>query len=342
MDQWYPNRILLHETVVVFRGPPSVGQFITGHSWHLPFCRRSLVNLTVSEEKLWHMHVTYGASVRNLFEFADMVDAYNKKIISEIERVSAKGLDKLLFSSDDSPYNSNYLMLTGPMPSDRTAPERKVISQYVLEECCRRILKDDVEELGWLHGVLRNGRGTAASAGMIFKYRAHQYLREGMVLELSPLHVNASSEDGDHIQNGRMERFTLPKMEENLVEGGTVRTHDFRTYFQLRSVNSPAVDWCTLVWPDLDGPPTFLAFRASSDVEGHSAKPIGLDNKLGPVDTERCLVVFTPKAVEPQATALITHSMEGGCGVHEGLRVFHCKISLVELFRREKPVAPLV
>jgi len=170
-----------------------------------------------------------------------------------------------------------------------------------------------------------------------------------MVLRLSPLHVN-SPEDGNHIQNGRSERFILPRMEENLVEGGTVHTHEFCTYFQSQSANSPVVDLCTLVWPNLKGPPTLLAFQVSSEVEGHGAKAIGSDrvNKLGPVDARRYLIIFTLKAVEPQVTMLITWLLmefPGCCGVHDGHCIFHCKINLVKLFCREKPkckVMPLV
>ena len=83
------------------------------------------------------MNVTYGASLRNLFAFADTVDTYNEVVISKIKKLSSKKLRKLLLSADDSPDNSHYLMSAGPMPSDRTTPERKAISQYVLEECCR-------------------------------------------------------------------------------------------------------------------------------------------------------------------------------------------------------------
>jgi len=174
MDQWHPDPILLSEPVAIFRSPTSVGQFIPGNLWYLHFRSRSLIQPAVSEEQLWHIHVTYGAPLRNLFAFADTADIYDDMIVSEIERLSAKKLRRLLLSADYSPYNSHYLMSTGPMPSDRTVPERKVISQYVLEECCRRIIKDDVKRLGELHKELSDDRSTAASAGMILKYRADQ------------------------------------------------------------------------------------------------------------------------------------------------------------------------
>ena len=157
------------------------------------------------------MHVTYGASLMNLFAFADTARAYDRNVISEIEGLSANKLRRLLLSADDSPYNSHYLMSTGPMPNDRTVPERKVISQHVLEECCSRIIKDDVKMLGKLHEVLRNDQSTAASAGMIFKYRAHQYLEEGRVLNLSPLHADAPPGDENHVPDNCTERLTVMK-----------------------------------------------------------------------------------------------------------------------------------
>ena len=344
MDQGYPNPILLYESMVIFGGPPGVGQPIPGNSWYSHFRSHSLIGPAVSEEKLWHMHVTYGASLRNLFAPAHTVYTYDENVTSEIKRLSAKKLRRLLLSADDSTDNSHYLMPTGPMPSDRTAPERKVISQYVLEECCKRILKDDVEQLRRLHEVLHNDQSTAASAGMIFKYRTHQYLREGRVLDLSSLHVNTSPGVGNCIPNDRTEQLALPRMEEHLIEGGTVRTYGLHTYFRLRSAVPPAVDSWILTWPSLEGPPTLIAFQVSSSVENHDVKTISLDQvyMLGPVGARRCLVILTPKGVKPQVTALTTPLMEeflGSCGVNEGFRILHCQIDPVELFRQEKTKA---
>ena len=228
------------------------------------------------------------------------------------------------------------------MPSDRATPERKAISQYVLEECCRQILGDDVKRLKRLHEVLRNNQSTAASAGMIFKYRAHQYLREGRVLDLSPLHANTSPGNGNHIPNDRTEQFALPRMEEHLVDEETVRTHELHTYFRPRSTKSPAVDSWVLTQHNFEGPPTLLAFQVWSDTEGHGAKTIGLGqvDKLIPADARRYLVIFTPNGVKPQVTVLTTSPTKellGSCEVNEELHVFHCHVDPVELFRQEKP-----
>jgi len=276
------------------------------------------------------MHFTYGASLKNLFAFADTVDTYGQEVISEIEKLSAKKFRKLLLSADDSPYSSPYLMSMGPMPSDRTEPERKVISQYVLEECCKRILKDDIKRLRRLHGVLRNDKSTAASAGMIFKYRAHQYLREGRILNLSPLHANTSPGGRNYIANDCEEQFTLPRMEEHLVDEETVRTCELGTYFRSRSANTPVVDSWTLIRRDSEGPPTLLAFHVSSDAEGHDIQPTSLAhvNKLVPVDAQRYLVIFTPKGVKPWVTM-------GAASQTKEFHIFHCQIDPVELFLQE-------
>ena len=273
--------------------------------------------------------------------YANRPDSYRKVVISEIEKLSAKKLRRLLLSADDSPNDSHYLMSTSPLPHNRTMPERRVVSQYILGECCRRILRDDVEQLRGLHEVLCDDQSTATSAGMIFKYRAHQYLREGRTLNLSPLHADTSLGVGNRVPDEHTEQFTLPRMEEGLIDEDTIRNKP-HTYFRPQNTNSPTVDSWTLTQDKPEGPPTLLAFLLSSVMEGCDAEVVDLDqvNKWVSEDVRRYLVIFTPKGVKPQVTVLptsLTKELLGNCGVNGGFHVFHCQVDTVELFRQGNP-----
>ena len=117
----------------------------------------------------------YGASLGSLFLFSTMPGRYHTHVISEIEGLSPEGLSNLLRSADYTTDTSHYLMSTGPLPNDRTIPERKVTSPYVLEECCERILKNEVEAMRKLYDMLHCQPDSSTAAGMLFEYRAHQF-----------------------------------------------------------------------------------------------------------------------------------------------------------------------
>ena len=292
------------------------------------------------------MHLTYGASLGDLSVYADTPDLYERVVRHEIAWRLPEDFRDLLLSAAGSPHDSRYLMSTGPMPNNRTEPERTVISQYVLGECCKRILRDDVKQLRRLYEVLRNARDMTASAGMVFKHRAHQYLREGRVLDLFPLLADACPEGGNYIfkdhGDGHPVQLTLPRMEEHLVDGGTEHTDKLHAYYKPQSTYFSAVDSWVLVRHNPREPLTLLAIQIITDEKEHDAKTSGLDrmDKLVPADTRRSLVVFTPSGVKPQInvpTAYLTRRFPNHRDVNVVFPVFHCQADPVELFRQEKP-----
>jgi len=138
------------------------------------------------------MHHTYGASLKNLFLFADAPKLYEGVVIREIRKLSVDGLFHLSLSIDIISGGCCYLISTGPSPTNRAEPEMKFSSPYIVRECCRRILEDDVEQLKRFHDTLRNKQSTSAFADVILGHRAHQSLQEGRAID--PFAISADEE----------------------------------------------------------------------------------------------------------------------------------------------------
>ena len=296
----------------------------------------------MSEERLWNLHATYGASLRNLFVYANRPDSYHKVVISEIEKLSAEKLRKLLSSADDSPDNSHYLMSTSPMPHDRTEPKRKVISQDVLGECCKRVLKDDAEELKKLYDMLRGEKSMAASAGMVFEHGVHQYIREGGVLNLFPLLANPSPRGGNYVFEDyhptHSSPFKLPRMEEYFVGKETDHTHELHTYFRPLSTNFASFDSWVITRQTVDGRRFLLTFQITINKKHHNLKKEGLDRlqELAPDDALVCPVILTPMGVEPRITvptSYLTAAFLGGKALNDAFPVSYLQVDPDELFK---------
>ena len=304
----------------------------------------SLISPTLSEEQLWHLHVTYGASPRDLFVYAGNPLVYQEVVRNQITTRSPDQFRKLLTSTDDCPDNSHYLISTGPSPTDRTTPERKVISKHVLEECCREILKDDVEWLRILYEALHSEKSFATSAGMIFEHRLHQYLREGRILELFPLLANPSPANGNYVFNDYIDAgryaapITLPRMDKYLVDKMTERTHDLSTYFQPRSTNFTSIDSWVVIRRTPDGRPFLFPFQMTINERHHELKKEGLDRlkELAPDGAQMCPVIVTPKGVKPRITVpttYLTREFLNGQEVNIAFPVSYVQIDPAELFK---------
>jgi len=136
------------------------------------------------------MHRTYGASPRDLFAFAHTPELYEEVVIDEIRKLSVDGLARLFRWADTASDSCCYLSSTGPSPTDRARPEVKFSSPYIFRECCRRILRDDIEQLRSFHDLLRNKQSTTAFAARIRGYHPHQFLQEGGDIDLFTIFAN--------------------------------------------------------------------------------------------------------------------------------------------------------
>lgn len=167
--------------MVLLGGHTSVGQFIPENPWYLQFSSRSLIKPTLSEGKLWYMHHTYGASLSDLFIFADDPDLYERLVISEIRKLSIDELAHLYLFTDTTD-DGCYLMSIGPSPTNRAKPEMKFSSPSIFEECCTRILKGSIARLRF-HNMLRSEQSRAAFVEMILTSRREEdgFVREKTV-----------------------------------------------------------------------------------------------------------------------------------------------------------------
>jgi len=141
-----------------------------------------------SEENLWNLYTMYGASPRSLFLYADRPTLYDEIVTREIYSPSPDTLRGLLVSADKATNTSHFLVTTGPLADDRTRPEGKLTSVYVFARFCELVLLNRVEVLKDFYEALHLTPTTACSAGMVFEHRAHQFLREGRILDLLSMH----------------------------------------------------------------------------------------------------------------------------------------------------------
>ena len=248
----------------------------------LTFPSRPLISTLTSEEELWYLHAMYGASLRDLFLYADRQDAYNKIVTSEINQLSPNGLTELLSAIS----NSHYLVTTGPLPNDRTRAERKISSPYIVGEFCRLILRNRVEMMKDRYNKLRTAPATFPAAGMIFKYRAHQFLQEGRTLDLFPI-LPSPQPQGEtrlrYVYNKyiddvrRRQRFTFPRLEVRIVTKDAQHTHELGVYYRPQGPNFPSADSWVLVQLNPQEPPIVLAFQMTINAKEHDAEKSGLD-----------------------------------------------------------------
>ena len=75
----------------------------------------------------------YDASPRNLINFAHGPSIYGRIINEEMNEPSPQDFTKLLQDADKAGDSSHLLVSTEPSSTDRTSPEKKIVSTCVLE-----------------------------------------------------------------------------------------------------------------------------------------------------------------------------------------------------------------
>ena len=235
--------------MVLCRSAPDVSQFTVGDSQHLHFHSRSLIGLVASEKELWNLHHIYGASFRNLIDFAHRPNVYDRMVNEEMRKLLPLDFTKLLINCNEPTGGSRLLISTRPLPTDRTGPETTVASTYILKRICERVLGNRVEEMRELYEALRNNQATAPAARMVFEYRVHQFLREKRVIKLLPILYVSSGRGSNAIYETYTtntsvagKRFTLPKSEELPFTDELDTPLDVGTYYRPQSNNFPTID----------------------------------------------------------------------------------------------------
>ena len=286
------------------------------------------------------MYLTYGASLRDLFAFAHRPDAYHGAVLSEMRKLSVDGLVDLLEFCDLATNKGLYLMSTWPLPANRSRPERKFNSPYIFRECCRRILDDDVEQFGRFYMMSLFEKGTVPFAGMIFEHRVHQFLQEGRAINLFAIPAEASPEDGNYIFNDYRDpcvgQFTLPRLEERLVDEETRHTHELNIYYRPRNANFSIDSWI-LIRPNPRGTLFLLALRIITDTKERSLTKRDLDRltRLAPAGALVCPVILARRGVKPRITvptAYLTKEFLRGRSVNDAFPVSYSRIDPAELF----------
>jgi len=300
--------------MVLLRSATSVGQLTPDNSRYLHSHSRHLIEFVPlhSEKNLWNVYTKYGASTRNLFVYADEPSEYEDRILTVIRRLSSEGLTTLLQDADAGSENSHLVISTGPLPGNRSKAERKFASTYVLEECCKRILGNEVLEMRSHYNLLRGNPISATAAGMVFEHRAHPFLRQQTTIDIFPILGRVTTKHGKNAyyddytatnNDTDKTRVDLPPLEEHHFID-KIPTHlKYNTYYRPKRTNFPSVDSWILIQPDPKEPPIFIMFQITINASSHGVNVKGLeliDTLPTPVGTRRCLVVLTPSDVTPE------------------------------------------
>ena len=226
--------------------------------------------------------------------------------------------------------NSCFLINTGPLAADRTIPERKFVSEYVLERICERVFKNQVEEIRRLYTTLQNGETTMTAARMVFKYRVHRFFRKRRIIEFFP--IIASNRRRNIHTTDTKETLALLKSEELFFVDEPDAPLEVGTYYRPRNTHFPTIDSWLLVQPTLQGPPILLAFQITPDedeceVDMSSLARVG---KLVTADTKKYLIIITPTGVQPKIIMQEGHPTEAfpaGYGPDIAFSLYHLQIS---------------
>jgi len=217
MDQTHPNQLLLYETVVILRGTTGVGQPIPGNAQCLCFYSRILQPSPIQKEKdLWKLYSDYGASPRSLFLHAHNPDQYKDFVKTEIYELLPGSLTKLLLDTSTASEASHHIITMGPLPEDRSKPYRTFASPYVFQECCKLIFEDEADVLRVQYDTLHHNPTTSTAAGMVFKYRAHQFLQKKKTITLFPILSHTSTSGNITFDSHKAMKNTKKQKQVNL------------------------------------------------------------------------------------------------------------------------------
>jgi len=326
--------------MVLFRSSPSVGQLASRDPQYLHLNSRSLINPALSEKKLWDLHIKYGASLRNLFLFANNPKHYKHLIKTQAKQLSPWDLIKLLRGVTDP--TCDYLISTRPLPTNRARPERKVASEYILKVICKHTLQDQLKEIRTLYNTLQSRPATSAAAGMVFKSQIHRFLQEERAIDLFPVLTsgktsqNISYHNYTATENGiNRKQVALPKSKGLAFSDEPGITLKVNTYYHPQKTNFPTnASWLLIQ----STPPILLMFQIILNGEEHNIGKSGLDKvgKLVAAGVQKYLVIVTPMGVKPKITVpgdYLTDTLLGSSDPGVAFSVYHCQISDDTLFQ---------
>ena len=304
---------ILHEGLVVSRGFPGVRSLSRRAAYliantHIPFSRTLISPVNPpTEQQLWHLYKTYGASCRHLFECATDPERYQTLVQSAVESVD--DLLHALTRPSTITETSHLVVLLEPSPQDRSSCQVKIITRAVLEMVWRRHLEHKAIRARDFYELFLEHSSMAASAGLIFEFRIHQLLRQGQCIEV--FRVNANSDALSHVYSeyqATIDRdpeeslsFELPPSGENLLHGGITSLVVGR-YYRLAS---STFDSLILLEPDWSNHHVLLIFRITRNKTNLDVKKEGLVQvkKLNlPNRTKMYYVAITPEELHPTIT----------------------------------------
>ena len=263
----------------------------------------------MSESVLFNMHITFGASLRNLFMFSDGTNDYERLVDLEISKLHPAELTKQLRNPLGAQGNSHLLVTTTPSPSDRTISERKISSLLIFEKICKMVFNDRTDQIRTFYDTLRNDEQINSAAGMFFEARVHQVLREGGVINLFPIRCKNTTPTVNYVYSEYAEeatkRLVLPASPEEVVSKGQIEAPVACIYYRPLEKNFLAFDSWLCLQPTPEDKPIHLRFQITL-AQNHHVAMKGLefmDVFVSDQAVEKYLVVVTEEGIHPTMSA---------------------------------------
>ena len=131
----------------------------------------SPTNPSGEREELWNLYSNHRTSPGDLFALANHPDQYEESVEADLDKLSSDSLTRLLKQADAATKNPHCVVPTGPLPGNRSEPEKNFASPYVFGACCKLILEDNVSVTKIHYDILYGGPTTSTAAGMVFEHR---------------------------------------------------------------------------------------------------------------------------------------------------------------------------
>ena len=292
------------------------------------------------------MYNKYGASAGYLLGHANNPMNYERMVLSQVLELSPLDLEELFRDPTHTKRRVHFLISAHPSLIDPTKPESKVASQYIVDKICMEVLENQVDEVRKICEMLQDGGQMDATGRMFFKYRVHQFLREGRAVKIFPI---LSKTKGNKLEGNcyvyddytatdtgvPMSCLGLPKLEEKVIYAEETGTAEVGIYYRAAEGNFPSVDSWLHLRLDPQVPPTLLRFQMSLTETTYAVEKAGLDRVDGLISAEKkLLVVITEKGIQPKILVPVD-CLAGkldACSPDTVFPVFHLPLSKEELF----------
>ena len=298
-----------------------------------------------TKRQLWYLYHEFGGSPRVLAAQANKPETYEKRILSEIQRIDPANLLSI-FREPELHRSSRYICTVFPSSNDRRTPVTTVASRRVFRLLWERFIQLRTDEMAQLYHLFRGDPTTSPAAGWIFGLRMHQVLGRKQSIWVSPIRgllrdskIVYDDYTASLTARGSTVELNVSK-ECDLIEGLELRMNH---YYRPKPPSFPGIDSLLLARPRGNRQSlVLLIFRITRSTNDHKPNVESLhkiNNLKFPSGTRKWYVVVTPSGTHPKI--IFPAEEYFGSRTHQRLKpsevfqVYHFSVLPEFLFRQK-------